>query len=53
MAVTGFNHHNYLVKRYKSTSTNQIPAELIKAEGGTIHSVIHKLINSLEKGKIA
>ena len=34
------------LKRYKSPSIDQIPAELIKTGGRTIHSDIHKLINS-------
>ena len=33
------------VKGYKSSITDQIPAEMIKAEGRTISSEIHKLIN--------
>jgi hypothetical protein len=35
------------VKRYKSPGTDQIPAELIKAGGGTIRGAIHKLIISI------
>jgi hypothetical protein len=35
------------LKRHKSPGINQIPAELIKAEGITIHSEIHKLTNSI------
>jgi hypothetical protein len=35
------------LKRHKSQSIDQISAELIKAEGRTIHSEIHKLINSI------
>jgi hypothetical protein len=34
-------------KRYKSPGTDQIPAEMIKAEGRTIRSEIHKLIRSI------
>jgi hypothetical protein len=34
------------MKRYKSPGSDQIPAELIQADGETILSVIHKLINS-------
>jgi hypothetical protein len=34
------------LKRHKSPSIDQIPAELIKAGGMTIRSEIHKLINS-------
>ena len=34
------------LKRHKSPGTDQIPAELIKAGVRTIHSEIHKLINS-------
>ena len=32
---------------HKSPGIDQIPAELIKAGGRTIHSVVHKLVNSL------
>jgi len=35
------------LKRHRSPGINQIPAELIKAEGRTICSEIHKLINSI------
>jgi hypothetical protein len=35
------------LKKYKSTSSNQIPAELIQVEGETLVSVIHKLITSI------
>jgi hypothetical protein len=35
------------LKKHKSPGTDQIPAELIKAGGRTIHSEIHKLINSI------
>jgi len=34
------------IRRHKSPDTDQIPAELIKAQGWTICSEIHKLINS-------
>ena len=34
------------IKRHKSPGIDQIPAELIKAQGITIPSEIHKLINS-------
>jgi hypothetical protein len=34
-------------KRHKSSGTEQIPSELIKARGTTIHSHIHKSINSI------
>jgi len=34
---------------HKSPDTDQISAELIKAEGGTIRSEFHKLINSVWK----
>ena len=34
------------LKRHISPGTDQIPAELFKVEGRTIHSEIHKLINS-------
>jgi hypothetical protein len=32
---------------YKSSGSDEIPAELIKAGGETLRSVIHKLINSI------
>jgi hypothetical protein len=35
------------LKRHKSQSIDQIPAELSKVGGKTIHSEIHKLINSI------
>jgi hypothetical protein len=35
------------LKRHKSPGIDQIPAELIKAEGRTIRSEIHKFINSI------
>jgi hypothetical protein len=35
------------LKRHKSPSSDQIPAELIKAWGRTIHCEIHKLLNSI------
>jgi hypothetical protein len=35
------------LKNYKSPSSDQIPAELIQAEGETLVSAIHKLINSI------
>jgi hypothetical protein len=35
------------LKSHKSPGIDQIPAELIKAGGGTIRSEIHKLINSI------
>ena len=35
------------LKNHKSPGIDQIPAELIKAEGGTICSAIHKLIISI------
>jgi hypothetical protein len=35
------------LQRHKSPHTDKIPAELIKAGGRTVHSDIHKLINSL------
>ena len=35
------------LKRHISPGTDQIPAELFKAEGRTIYSEIHKLINSI------
>ena len=39
----------YKLKRHKSPSIDQIPAELIKAGGTTIHFEIHKLIESKEE----
>ena len=35
------------LKSHKSPGTDEIPAELIKARGRTIHCVIHKLIISI------
>ena len=35
------------LKRHNSLGIDQIPAELIKAWGRTIHSEIHKLTNSI------
>jgi hypothetical protein len=35
------------IKIHKSTGTDQIPAEVIKAGGRTIHCEIRKLINSI------
>jgi hypothetical protein len=35
------------LKRYKSSSSDQIPAEVIEAGGETLRSEIHKLINSV------
>jgi hypothetical protein len=35
------------LERYKSPSSDQIPAELIQAGGETLVSVIHKLITSI------
>jgi hypothetical protein len=35
------------LKRYKSPGVDQIPAELIQAGGGTLHSEIHKLIKMI------
>jgi hypothetical protein len=35
------------LKTHKSPGTDHIPAEVIKAGGRTIHSEIHKLINSI------
>jgi hypothetical protein len=37
------------LKRHKSPSTDQIPAELIKASSMAIHYEIHKLINGIWK----
>jgi hypothetical protein len=34
-------------KRYESPGVDQIPAELIQAEGETLHLVIHKIIKSI------
>ena len=35
------------LKRHKSPCTGQIPTELIKAGGRSIHPAIHELINSI------
>ena len=35
------------LKRHKSPGTDQIPEEMTKARGMTIHSEIHILINSI------
>jgi hypothetical protein len=35
------------LKRYKSHSSDQIPAELIQAGGELLHSKIHQLTNSI------
>jgi peptidyl-tRNA hydrolase len=35
------------MKRHKSQVIDQILAELIQAGGNTLHSAIHKLINSI------
>jgi hypothetical protein len=35
------------LKSHKSPGNDQMPAELIKAEGRTIHGLIHKLIRSI------
>ena len=35
------------LKRHKPPGNYQIPAEMIKAGGRTIHSEIHKLINCI------
>jgi hypothetical protein len=35
------------LKRHKSPGTDLLPAELMKARGRTIHSEIHKLMNSI------
>jgi hypothetical protein len=35
------------LKKYKSPGSDEIPAELIQAEGEILPSVIHKLINSV------
>jgi hypothetical protein len=39
------------LKTHKSPSTDQLPAELIKAGGRTIHSESHKLFNSIWNSK--
>jgi hypothetical protein len=36
------------LKRYKSTGSDQIPAELIQAVGEILHFKIHELINSIQ-----
>jgi uncharacterized protein (DUF305 family) len=38
---------NEKLKRHKNPVIDQIPEEIIKAEGGTIRSGIHTLINSI------
>jgi hypothetical protein len=35
------------LKKYKSPSSDQIPAELIQSRGETLQSAIHRLINSI------
>jgi hypothetical protein len=35
------------LKGHKSSGNDEIPAEMIKAGGRTIHSEIHKLVNSI------
>jgi len=35
------------LKRHKSPGTDQLPAELMKAGGRTIHSEIHNLMNCI------
>jgi len=35
------------LKRHKSPGTDKIPTKLIKPRGRTIHTEIHKLINSI------
>jgi hypothetical protein len=35
------------LKKYKSASSEQIPAEFIQAGGETLVSVIHRLVNSI------
>ena len=37
------------LKSHKSPGIDEIPGELIKAEGGTIYGEIHKLITSIWK----
>jgi hypothetical protein len=37
------------LKRHKSPGTDQIPAEIIISRSRTIHSEIHKFINSIWK----
>jgi len=36
-----------MLNRHKSPGTDEIPTELIKAGGRTIHSEIHEVINSI------
>jgi hypothetical protein len=36
-----------VIIKYKSPGSDQIPAELIQAEGETLQSEIHKLISSI------
>ena len=44
--------NNEKLKRQKSLGTDQIPAELIKAEGRTIRSQIQDLINTTWNNEI-
>jgi hypothetical protein len=37
------------LKSYKLTIIDQIPGELLQARGNTLHSEIHKLVNSVWK----
>jgi len=37
------------LKRHRSPGIDQVPPELIKAGGRTVHSVIHKLMEELPK----
>jgi hypothetical protein len=41
------------LKEYKSTGSDEIPAELIQAGGETLLSAIHKPINYIWKKEIA
>ena len=47
-----FEMNNEKLKRQKSLGTDQIPAELIKAEGRTIRSQIQDLINTTWNNEI-
>jgi hypothetical protein len=40
------------LKQHKSPGIDQIPAELIKAGGRTIHYEVHKLINRWKKEEL-
>jgi hypothetical protein len=45
--LTNVPQIDYVLERYKSPGSDQIPAELIQAGGEILRSKIHKLINSI------